>query len=139
MLTYRYVDDGWYCQSWWIEENGKRFAEAFSEADAQEICQTLNAVRRLTRRIKAIADLEHLGKGRVGIGTCEVMECWCHGVPVDELPFQTFERIFGVPWPGGESAKVRSLLVTAGITFEAGTEEANLALQKWLLETHVEA
>ena len=123
MLTYRYVDDGWYCQSWWIEEeNGKRFAEAFSEADAQENCRTLNAIRQLSQRIKTMAETEPV---------------------TNELPFQTFERIFSAPWPGGDSEWVRGLLFAAGIQHKPGTDEANLALQQWLLDTvpglHVKA
>ena len=46
MLTYRYVDDGWYCQDFWIEdENGKRFAMTQNESAAKEICEAVNKAR----------------------------------------------------------------------------------------------
>jgi len=49
-----------------------------------------------------------------------------------ELPYQTFERVTGKKWTGGNSADVQSAYQQYGITAPAGSAEANLALQKAL-------
>jgi hypothetical protein len=47
MLTYKYVDDGWYCQEFWIEDDdGSRFAMTDSEANAQLIVNLVNTARQ---------------------------------------------------------------------------------------------
>ena len=47
MLTYRFVDDGYYCCGYWIEdENGRRFADTFTEDAAREIVDAVNAARQ---------------------------------------------------------------------------------------------
>ncbi len=55
LLKARYVDDGMYCCGWWIEEeDGKRFAEAWSEADANEIVNAVNTIRKVAQRVQEI-------------------------------------------------------------------------------------
>jgi hypothetical protein len=54
------------------------------------------------------------------------------GNDMDELPFQTYERIIGLPWPGGESGEVATLLRLFGITAAPGSACANLELQEAL-------
>lgn len=53
----------------------------------------------------------------------------------DELPFQTYERVFGRKWPGGLSAGIRELLRQYDIQYPPGSAEANLALQRRLQES----
>jgi len=48
MLTYRYVDDGWYCVGYWIEDGEERYAEAPTEEAAKEICDAVNFARTRT-------------------------------------------------------------------------------------------
>jgi hypothetical protein len=55
MLTYKYVDDGWFCVGYWIYDGDARFAETQSEAAAKEICDAVNAIRKLGKRIHDIA------------------------------------------------------------------------------------
>jgi hypothetical protein len=50
-----------------------------------------------------------------------------------ELPFQTYERVLGRPWPGGRSAEVRELLRQYGIAYQPGSDVANLTLQECLV------
>ena len=50
-----------------------------------------------------------------------------------ELPYQTYQRITGQSWPGGESPQIASLLKQYGITGKPGSPEANIALQKALV------
>jgi hypothetical protein len=56
MLTYKYVDDGWFCVGWWVFDGETRYADAHSEAQAKEICDAVNIIRRLGERIKEVAD-----------------------------------------------------------------------------------
>ena len=49
-----------------------------------------------------------------------------------ELPYQTYERITGKKWTGGNSPDVQSAYSKYGITAPAGSADANLALQKAL-------
>lgn len=52
-----------------------------------------------------------------------------------ELPFETYERVFCEPWPGGRSNKIKMFLSRYGIPYRAGTAAANLELQRyWLWE-----
>lgn len=51
----------------------------------------------------------------------------------DELPFQTYERVYGLKWPGGKSETITVLLRTLGVTDPPGSEEANLRMQEILL------
>lgn len=51
-----------------------------------------------------------------------------------ELPYQTYERILKRRWPGGKSKDIIDLLNKYGIKYPAGSQEANLELQKKLLE-----
>lgn len=51
------------------------------------------------------------------------------GEPCPELPFQTYERVFRRPWPGGRSNEVIGLLRQHGIEHPPGSAKANLALQ----------
>ena len=53
-----------------------------------------------------------------------------------ELPYQTYERIFGKPYPGGGSAEIRDLLTLFGIGYPAGSAEANAVLQYCLLHAN---
>jgi len=53
---------------------------------------------------------------------------------MNELPFQTFERITDFPWPGGRSAIVIGFLRLFRITEKPGSAEANLMLQKKMLQ-----
>jgi hypothetical protein len=46
-----------------------------------------------------------------------------------ELPFQTFERITGLKWPGGRSRIVCVMLRIAGIESKPGSASANKQLQ----------
>lgn len=55
-------------------------------------------------------------------------------IQTSELPYQTYERITGKKWTGGTSPEIVNLLKQANITYTPGTAEANLALQKYLLE-----
>lgn len=48
---------------------------------------------------------------------------------MNELPFQTFERIFHRRWPGGRSEIVVALLHFYEIPFPPGSAAANLELQ----------
>ena len=50
-----------------------------------------------------------------------------------ELPYQTYQRIFGERWPGGRSAKIVRMLKELGIKASPGSAKANLALQAALL------
>jgi hypothetical protein len=54
--------------------------------------------------------------------------------PEAELPFQTYERLMGQPWPGGRAAAVVQLLKFFRIDSEPGSAEANLKLQACLRE-----
>jgi hypothetical protein len=54
--------------------------------------------------------------------------------PKIELPYQTWERVFSMPWPGGKSVLVRSFLVAIDSQNEAGTAEANIELQNWIYD-----
>ena len=58
MLTYKHVDDGWYCVGYWIYDDGERFAEAQSEAAASEIVEAVNLIRKLGKRLHEIAQSE---------------------------------------------------------------------------------
>ncbi len=58
MLTYRYVDDGWYCVGYWVYDGEERFAETQSEAAAVEIVNAVNLIRKLGKRIHDIAQSE---------------------------------------------------------------------------------
>jgi len=51
---------------------------------------------------------------------------------MQELPFQTYQRVTGKKWTGGASPEVVSKLKEFGITSAPGSAEANLALQKQL-------
>ena len=51
-----------------------------------------------------------------------------------ETPAQTYQRIFGKPWPGGTSPIIVRYLKELGITAKPGSAAANLALQKALLQ-----
>lgn len=51
----------------------------------------------------------------------------------NELPYQTFERVTGKKWTGGNSPDVQSAYKQYGITAPAGSAEGNLALQKALM------
>jgi hypothetical protein len=55
---------------------------------------------------------------------------------MDELPFETYERILHQSWPGGTSERVVNLLHTYGIKYQPGSAEANLALQAELIREH---
>jgi hypothetical protein len=60
---------------------------------------------------------------------------------MNELPFETWERIFHEPWPGGTSAPVVNLLHSYGIHpfgifNRPGSAEANTALQEALTREH---
>ena len=48
---------------------------------------------------------------------------------MDEVPFQTFERIFGIKWPGGRSKCIRFLLYMLNDISDPGSADANLKLQ----------
>lgn len=50
-----------------------------------------------------------------------------------ELPFQTFERIFSIKWPGGKSKLVTFLVEALEIAEIPGSASCNLALQFQLL------
>lgn len=50
----------------------------------------------------------------------------------NELPFQTYQRIFGRDWPGGRSDEIVSLLRKYNITDEPGSALANLELQRFI-------
>ncbi len=50
-----------------------------------------------------------------------------------ETPAQTYQRIFGKPWPGGTSTEIKNMLKALGITAAPGSASANLALQSKLL------
>ncbi len=63
MLTYKYVDDGWYCEGWWVFDGERRYADAHSEAQAKEICDSVNLIRRLGQRIYEVAQAEGLTNG----------------------------------------------------------------------------
>jgi len=52
---------------------------------------------------------------------------------MNELPYQTYERVTGKKWTGGNSADIQSAYKQYGITAPAASPEANLALQKALL------
>jgi len=52
---------------------------------------------------------------------------------IDEMPFETFERVAGEPWPGGRSEKVLLLLRIFRIEDAPGTAAANRRLQSYLL------
>ena len=49
-----------------------------------------------------------------------------------ELPYETYERITGKKWTGGQSAAVKSWLDKLGIKAPAGSEQANNELQRRL-------
>ena len=51
-----------------------------------------------------------------------------------ELPYQTFERLTGQKWSGGRSSAVQDIMSRLGITAVPGSAEANLALQKALMQ-----
>lgn len=51
----------------------------------------------------------------------------------NELPYQTFERVTGKKWTGGNSPDVQSAYKQYGITAPAGSSAGNLALQKALM------
>ena len=53
---------------------------------------------------------------------------------MNELPYQTYERLTAQKWPGGKSKMVRLLLHLLAIREEPGTAEANLLLQRGLLQ-----
>jgi len=60
---------------------------------------------------------------------------------MDELPFETYERLMHEPWPGGKSERVVNLLHAYGIhpygVFNRpGSAEANTALQEALIREH---
>jgi|HubBroStandDraft_1064217.scaffolds.fasta_scaffold949936_2 hypothetical protein len=55
MLTYKYIDDGYYCRGWWVYDGERRFCDAHSEADAKEICDAVNIIRKLSERVYTIA------------------------------------------------------------------------------------
>lgn len=57
----------------------------------------------------------------------------------NELPYQTYERITGKKWTGGGSKEVIDLLNQFGITAQPGSAEANLQLQKKLLNQSTQA
>lgn len=46
MYTYEYVDDGWYCNGYWIYKNGERFAESLNEDNARTIIDALNGLEK---------------------------------------------------------------------------------------------
>lgn len=50
-----------------------------------------------------------------------------------ELPWQTYERLTGQRWMGGNSADVLKLLNDFGINADPGSAEANIALQRALM------
>jgi hypothetical protein len=46
MLTYKHVDDGWFCKGYWIfDGDDVRFAEADTEDAAIEIVDAINTAR----------------------------------------------------------------------------------------------
>jgi hypothetical protein len=51
-----------------------------------------------------------------------------------ELPFQTFQRLTGQQWSGGKSQAIQDMMNQLGVTGRAGSAEANLALQRALLQ-----
>lgn len=51
-----------------------------------------------------------------------------------ELPYQTYERLTGKKWSGGTSQEIVKLLNLYGITATPGSAEANLELQRRLLQ-----
>lgn len=54
-----------------------------------------------------------------------------------ELPHETWERIIGMPWPGGKSKLIRLFLIIIGPNtpaFRPGSEQANLRIQQVLLQ-----
>lgn len=57
----------------------------------------------------------------------------------NELPYQTFERVTGKKWTGGNSADVQNAYKQYGITAPAGSSEGNLALQKALQNLNPQA
>ena len=54
---------------------------------------------------------------------------------MNELPFQTYERLTGERWPGGRSDHVVLLLKLFKIKEAPGSNEANQKLQHALLMT----
>ena len=50
-----------------------------------------------------------------------------------ELVHETFKRITGVKWPGGDSEFIINLLVVLDIKETPGSYEANVRLQEFLL------
>jgi len=60
---------------------------------------------------------------------------------MNELPCETWERIFHEQWPGGKSVRVRNLLDAYGIRpfgvfNQPGSAEANTELQEALIREH---
>lgn len=51
-----------------------------------------------------------------------------------DLPFQTYKKVTGQDWPGGKSKMVLFLLSVFEIGHEPGSAEANLELQRNLIE-----
>ncbi|HTH42869.1 MAG TPA: hypothetical protein VL498_06875 [Terracidiphilus sp.] len=56
---------------------------------------------------------------------------------MNELPFQTYERITGRPWPGGRSEVIRILLAVFHIEHKPASIEANLELQHFMLRSEI--
>lgn len=46
LLTYKHVDDGWFCRGYWVYDGEERFAEASTEEAAVEIVEAVNACRQ---------------------------------------------------------------------------------------------
>jgi hypothetical protein len=82
-------------------------------------------------------DLGHAHDGfpqhvtRLGAGVWD-KDC-PHCAAALELPFQTYERVYGMPWPGGRSETIVVLLRTLGVMDPPGSAEANLRMQEILL------
>jgi hypothetical protein len=53
---------------------------------------------------------------------------------MDELPYQTWERVTNTTWPGGKSPLIRMLLLALHIHFPSGTASANVRLQEHLIK-----
>jgi hypothetical protein len=57
-------------------------------------------------------------------------------VRMSETPAQTYTRVTGKPWPGGRTEAIQNILKMLGIRDAPGTAEANLRLQKHLIDTY---
>jgi hypothetical protein len=57
-------------------------------------------------------------------------------LPSGELPYQTFQRLFGQQWEGGDSEQIRQLLRQFGISDTPGKASTNLALQQALVNRY---